>query len=82
MAALAAALRDYGSSSSDDDSDNNHLEPINTTALVDQKLLVPVQSAPDVLPNVGFPFITDLGARKTKLFCIKIIGTVGSIEAH
>lgn len=56
MASLAAALREYGSSSDDDSSENgdSHLEPINTAALVDQKLLVPVLAAPDVLPNVGY----------------------------
>ena len=51
--ASVAALRDYGSSDEDSGSGEDcHLNPINTTELINQKLVVSVVAAPDVLPNV------------------------------
>ncbi|EFX88035.1 hypothetical protein DAPPUDRAFT_305671 [Daphnia pulex] len=50
--ASVAALRDYGSSDDDSGSgEDSHRNPINTTELVNQKLVVSVVAAPDVLPN-------------------------------
>ncbi|KAK4026056.1 pre-mRNA-processing factor 17 [Daphnia magna] len=50
--ASVAALREYGSSDDDSGSgEDSHLNPINTTELINQKLIVPVTAAPDVLPN-------------------------------
>ncbi|KAI9563186.1 hypothetical protein GHT06_010644 [Daphnia sinensis] len=50
--ASVAALREYGSSDDDSGSgEDSHLNPINTTELINQKLIVPVSAAPDVLPN-------------------------------
>ena len=55
--ASVAALRDYGSSDDDSGSgEDSHRNPINTTELVNQKLVVSVVAAPDVLPNASFTF--------------------------
>lgn len=52
--ASVAALREYGSSDDDSGSgEDSHLNLIDTTELVNQKLIVPVSAAPDVLPNAS-----------------------------
>jgi hypothetical protein len=56
--ASVAALRDYGSSDDDSGSgEDSHLNPINTTELINQKLVVSVVAAPDVLPNASLNFL-------------------------
>ena len=56
--ASVAALRDYGSSDDDSGSgEDSHLNPINTAELVNQKLVVSLVAAPDVLPNASLDFL-------------------------